>query len=412
MKHRKHQHTPRQRTSRFALLGTGLVLLASIARADYTGSVLYRIDTNINPPPGFFVSFFNASGGEVVGNVVSSNLPRVFDDGLLWKDTGPPITLTPPGASSSSVAVTDGSQQVGASTFQSLHATLWSGSSASAIDLHPANLNGILYSAAGGLCPSQQVGFGQFVGGPSPGGTMPHALLWSGSAASAVDLHPASVANVVGSTATATDGVHQVGQVWYGQYLSGQFAGDIIHAAVWSGTADTMVDLNPKNNAIGSVQFFKTEAVAVSGNEEVGQGQVVGTSDEEPLLWHGTAASAVDLRPSGTPFGSTFFKVNATNGRQEVGFSFIGETRAMVWSGTAASAVDLQPFLPSSLGESQAYSIDASGNIYGIASDVAGDIYAVEWQATVAPEPRADFILVVSLALAPFCRKRRTLMFK
>ena len=116
MKRQRHTHVPSRRPIGFALIGAGLLALATIARADYTGTVLYQIDTNINPPPGFIVSTafasVSASGGQVVGDIVSSALPRVFDDGLLWKDAGTPITLTPAGASSPQTSVSSGDQNV------------------------------------------------------------------------------------------------------------------------------------------------------------------------------------------------------------------------------------------------------------------------------------------------------------
>src|SRR4051812_25584539 len=72
------------------------------------------------------------------------------------------------------------------------------------VDLHnPAFLNSTLYGSSSG----QQVGFVS----NSTNGTGDHAALWSDSAASFVDLHPAGFAS---SDINATDGVHQVGSVF------------------------------------------------------------------------------------------------------------------------------------------------------------------------------------------------------
>jgi hypothetical protein len=52
---------------------------------------------------------------------------------------------------------------------------------------------------------------------------------------------------------------------------------------------------------------------------------------------------------------------------------------ARLWKGTADSAVDLHDLLPPGFTNSTAYSIDAAGNIYGLASDSNGVSHAVEW---------------------------------
>jgi hypothetical protein len=63
-----------------------------------------------------------------------------------------------------------------------------------AIDLHPS---GFTSSEALGVSGGQQVGFGESVEGGGP-----HALLWTGSAGSVVDLHP------------RVSGVARLGRLW------------------------------------------------------------------------------------------------------------------------------------------------------------------------------------------------------
>ena len=73
---------------------------------------------------------------------------------------------------------------------------LWSGTALSAVDLHP---QGFKSSEAFGLSDSLQVGYGTTTDGSR------HAIMWSGSAASAIDLNSLFVAlnsNFVGSDAT------------------------------------------------------------------------------------------------------------------------------------------------------------------------------------------------------------------
>ena len=82
---------------------------------------------------------------------------------------------------------TNGTQQVGFGGFSNgyRHALLWSGTAASAIDLTPIGYD---ISDAMAISGNQQVGYGW---GPAAGpGNYEHALLWSGTAASAVDLPP------------------------------------------------------------------------------------------------------------------------------------------------------------------------------------------------------------------------------
>jgi hypothetical protein len=110
-------------------------------------------------------------------------------------------------------------------------AVRWSGTAASAVDLHPVG-----YDASEALCTSgtQQGGWGYIALGTSH----LHAMLWSGDAASAVDLHPAIYTD---SKITAITPTQQVGEGWIGAaygYLS------VRHALLWSGTADSVVDLN------------------------------------------------------------------------------------------------------------------------------------------------------------------------
>ena len=158
-----------------------------------------------------------------------------------------------------------------------------------------------------------------------------HALLWSGSAGSAVDLNPTNLTGITSSVANGTDGNQQVG------WGSGSATGNSLHAMLWSGSAGSAVDLNPTNltGCTGSV------ALGAGGNQQVGYGNFGGNIDA--LLWSGSAGSAVDLNPVQLLAQSS--TAYATNGTQQVGFAagVSIQTIAILWSGTAASAVDLDP---------------------------------------------------------------------
>jgi autotransporter-associated beta strand protein len=317
-------------------------------------------------------SAVSAEGQSVNTGIDSSGVSHA----LLWTTTGV-VDLNPSGYSSRAVA-TNGTQQVGVDydtgTGNNLHAMLWTGTAASAVDLNPTNL-GMDTSEALGTNGIQQVGFGLNVGSP---GTTSHALLWTGTAASAVDLNPSGFTE---SSADGTNGTQQVGVGLYGYGYNAQ-------ALLWNGTAASAVDLNPTN--LGIIQ--SSAAYGTSGTQQVGAAELGSGANRhiDAMLWTGTAASAVDLNPAYL-VGDT--RALATNGTQQVGIAQNiedpnGLPYAMLWTGTAESAVDLQTLLPSTgtWTQSQADSIDSCGDVYGTADGTfngASGYFAVEWTPTL-----------------------------
>src|SRR5262249_28910531 len=133
-------------------------------------------------------------------------------------------------------------------------------------------------------------------------------------------------------------------------------------------------------------------AYGTNGSQEVGWFSISYSAFGHAVLWNGTAASAVDLHPTGFSWAVTSAAL-ATNGAQQVAYGQgpnYAISRALAWSGTADSVVDLQELLPPGYTFSRAYSIDQSGNIFGIATAVDGT-HAVEW--VPVPEP-ASFVLL------------------
>ena len=103
-----------------------------------------------------------------------------------------------------------------------------------------------------------------------------------------LNLAPAGFTN---STAYGTDGVHQVGSA------NGTTTGNVDHAMLWSGTAASAIDLNPTNLS----GFVKSYAVDTANGYEVGYAEP-SSNLAHAMLWSGTANSAVDLQsllPSG-----------------------------------------------------------------------------------------------------------------
>jgi hypothetical protein len=149
-----------------------------------------------------------------------------------------------------------------------------------------------------------------------------HAAVWSGTAASFVDLNPAGASF---SEARATDGTHQGGNYW---------VGSLAHAALWSGSAASLVDLHPAG-------AFESEVWGMAPGEQAGWYELP-SGIAHAALWHGTAASLVDLNPT-AQYGSELL---ADCGVAQVGWAGLpGGIVAGVWFGTASSFVPL-PSLP------------------------------------------------------------------
>jgi hypothetical protein len=195
-------------------------------------------------------------------------------------------------------------------------AILWNGSADSAVDLTP---DGAVNALAYGVAGNQQVGFAQF-------GNHAQACVWSGSASSWSSLHPA---NLTDSIAYATDGQQQAGQA---EGSGGS------RASLWSGSAASWVDLNP----LGATE---STAYGVSGGQQVGYARFA-DGVERAAHWTGSAQSWVNLHPSDAQSSRAL----AVHGGQQVGYVVIASanwlSHATLWNGSAASRIDLNAFLP------------------------------------------------------------------
>src|SRR5438067_2081132 len=96
------------------------------------------------------------------------------------------------------------------------------------------------------------------------------------------DLHPSGATS---SYAFAIHGSQQVGYV---------ALGGTRHAALWSNTPESFVDLHPSGAATSSV------AEATSGLYQAGN-TVVPTNKSHAAMWSGTASSFIDLHPASLP---------------------------------------------------------------------------------------------------------------
>lgn len=369
-----------------------VVLVAGSAHAYGSATELYPLSS----AAGFSQEYLQPSGAGVAagGQIVAYGVPSAGGNyhALVWLSSGNAVDLGPSSSFNFTYTVadaTDGSQQVGYGPVSGdYQAVLWSGSSSSAVALNPSGYD---QSEAAGVGGGQQVGWGE----GSPTGGAENALLWTGSAGSALNLNPSGYSS---SIAYGTNGTQQVGQAVNGDGSQ--------HALLWNGSATNYVDLGPSFLADGG-----SVAYGVGGNQQVGAGFGSATDENDhALLWTGTAGSAVDLNPTG--YDSSY--ANATNGAEQVGYgltSGTGQANALAWDGSAASFVDLQTLLPGGVTWTQSYanSIDANGDIFGIAYGTNNGnnvVYAVEWTDVFSvPEPSS--LCAIALGSIALLTRRR-----
>ncbi|MGA2440593.1 MAG: hypothetical protein ABSH08_06520 [Tepidisphaeraceae bacterium] len=321
------------------------------------------------------------NGGQMVGYLIASDYS---DHAALWTSGG--LTdLNPTGDISSWVYGTNGMQQVGAGgPGNSQSALLWGGSASSVVVLPSL---GYPEAAAHGIGGNQEIGY---VGYGSEV-NYHQAVAWNGNGDTYVNLNPSAYQ---GSEGYATNGHQQVGLA---------LAGNLEHAMLWSGTAASAVDLNVTAGVSGSAAY----GISDDGSQQVGTESNLYTDyTSEAALWTGSAASWVNLNPAGWDFTVAY----GTNGHQQVGSGFNnsgGYSQALVWSGSATSMVDLNDFIPSQYAPmgSYAYAIDSSGDIYGYFAALTAKAYAIEWVPTPVPEP-TGLVLIGAFAWALLSARR------
>lgn len=281
----------------------------------------------------------------------------VKDDAAIWHgDLSRHATLKADGFDSLQLFATDGFTQGGealpsgwSEDFLPWHAVMFKGTSASMVDLHPS---AFFSSKVEDVEGDTQVGFGRLAGP----GAHNHPLLWHGSRASVVDLLPAGATS---GTARAI-----MGGVEYGLVLFPDTEG--FHAARWQGTAASYQDLNPAG-------YDSSAIYGASTTDRVGIATRFVDLDIDQHAYRWTGNSGVDLHP-GTAW---FSAAEATDGVTQVGFYIPTPdnpypARACLWHGTAESFVDLHALLPPGYGKSEAMGV--SGKIVsGWASDLSDE---------------------------------------
>jgi hypothetical protein len=251
------------------------------------------------------------------------------------------------------------------------HASVWQGTAASRVDLNPASATS---SAVLGLNGAQQVGLAAVAG-------VTRACLWSGTASSWVDLSPPGS---IASIAYATDGINQ------GGYFQMGGTGSSDHAAMWSGTAASLQDFNP----LGASE---SEISGMVPGQQVGYAVLPGSSAQRALIWRETASNWVDV----SPFAGFSAHLYATTGTIQVGSTNVPTApleHAGVWFGSASSFVDLHSFLPSGYSSSRALAVvqapDGRIIVGGWANTDAGVHEAMLW--VYVPSPGSACLFAMS----------------
>ncbi len=245
-------------------------------------------------------------------------------------------------------------QQVGqAHDGSNYHAVRWTGSPGSLIDLNPI---GATASRALGSWGSRQVGVATF-------GFTENAALWTGTAASFLNLHPAT--GYSSSEAWAIKGDLIVGGVDLS--TSGP-----AYAARWTMTSPTTATFDEMHPGPAYMNSF---ALGTDGISAVGQATTTGGATHA-AHWVLTSEFFTDLNPS----GSSYSVARDVEGLVQIGEVNVGSApHAAMWTGTTASFTDLNPPIA---GGSTLYDIDGGyevGNAF-----VGGSYKAGIWSSTAA----------------------------
>lgn len=237
---------------------------------------------------------------------------------------GAGIDLTPPSSVGGSISAIRGGTQAGwywwpytvpQGTGYNMHACVWSGTAASYIDIQPSSWE---FGSVSDTDGQHHVGTLRY----DESSTTSHGHYWLTSQKSAVKLTPSGD---WGSSATSMFGDNQFGSVVH------PFA--TVHAAKWSGSAASFENLNPAGS---------TWSYILDADEGAQVGRATIGSVHRAGLWGGSATSFVDLNPVGAIGGDAV----ATHGGVQIGsISFPGSNQyGIIWAGEADSYVNLATF--------------------------------------------------------------------
>ncbi len=186
-----------------------------------------------------------------------------------------PVNLLPTGATAGRVTGTSRNLQVGEAVLgNATRAIIWRGSASSALDVTPSTA---LEAGIAAISGSWQAGYAIFATSPEK-----NAAAWQGSAASFRKLHPARAS---ASWLLGTDGEAFVGAATLGETTG---------AALWAkASPGSFVSLHPRD-------MLASEAKSTDGGYQAGS-VTVAEGVTHAAFWQGSAASFLDLHKALPP---------------------------------------------------------------------------------------------------------------
>ena len=283
--------------------------------------------------------------------------------------------MHPAGYVASRVADTSGILQAGAATpLFTEHAAIWSGTAASFVDLHPVSdpLSSVAHDLGGAI----QTGSVTFTAsGPT------HAALWSSQPLSYVDIHP-SGDNSIGY---GTDGISIVGEV--------STLGGGLHSC-------RTLEVRPRcihRSASSRRHELRRQRRRWRHSGRRSRHRLLDTCG--PLDRHGGKL----CRHESTGAGGS--RLRGVDGGFQVGEAFVGpgaSFKAGIWSGTPASFVNLHSFLtPFTFSSSDAWGVWSDGvNVY-VAGSAFNDGFVTRRSGSLDHgNPRTNSLVLLCLAAA------------
>ena len=285
----------------------------------------------------------------IVGGFYIPAATPTVSHAAFWSN-GTRIDVNPPGIEGSTI--TAGSASVGVGNYipsgGKFHAAIFT--TGGLVDLDPDGN----YSGAAGVAGTTVVGQ-----------SGRKACKWTGGEHTFVNLHPGTYRE---SYATGTTGDATVG--W-----ATNSPNPGTDAILWTGETNQMVILSP--SSLGA------KALCISQGTQGGYFIANGKGDAHACIWHGTAASYIDLNPSFAGIS----QVNAVLGDVAVGLYRnpppINDQmdQACMWNGSSSKFLNLKDVLPSTFGSCQATSITAEPGGYAVAGWAYSNLqyHAILW---------------------------------
>jgi hypothetical protein len=226
---------------------------------------------------------------------------------------------------------------------ETTHAVLWTGTPESIIDLHPSG-----YALSSAIGQSGNT----IVGKIMPKGTSIYRLqaaTWDATTYKVTNCHPDGYDN------SMMNGISD--NVIVGSASpTGSTSFDNLHAVIWNGISRKVRDIHPEG-------YVSSNAFGVLGDIIVGYATPKDSS-AHAALWHNSTGQFTDLHPA-KYYES---RIQGTTSAMQFGHA---DNHAMVWYGSASSAVDIHP------------SGYKASHIYS----AAGNIQVGEAMASLTPSP-------------------------